>query len=73
MKDCYSTMQPTHFVYDYTASDIIMEKDHSDSERGNPLPPIHGLHVRLTARILFYMHHPTDREAYTTVFVMPVV
>ena len=34
-----------------------MVKDHSDSERGNPLPP-HGL--------LFYMHHPTDRITHTS-------
>ena len=32
----YLTMHTTHFVYCYMAS------DHSDSERGNPLPP-HGL------------------------------
>ena len=37
-----------------------MVKDHSDRERGNLLLP-HGL--------LFYMHHPTDRIAYTTAFV----
>ena len=37
-----------------------MVKDHSDSERGNPLLP-HG------------MHHPTDRIAHTTAFVTPVV
>ena len=37
----------------------IMVKNHSDSERGNPLPP-HGL---------LYMHHPTDRIAHTTSFV----
>ena len=30
----------THFIYGYIASDIIMVKDHSDSQRGNPL---HGL------------------------------
>ena len=40
-----------------------MVKDHSDSERGNPLPP-HGF---------FYMHHPTDRIAHTMAFVTPVV
>ena len=27
------------FIYGYMASDIIMVKDHSDSEKGNPLPP----------------------------------
>ena len=25
----------THFIYGYMASDIIMVKDHTDSERGN--------------------------------------
>ena len=46
------------------SSDMV--KDHSDSERGNPLPP---------HRLLFpiYMHHPTDRIIYTTAFVIPVV
>ena len=39
-------------------------KDHSDTERGIPLPPLHGL---------FYMYHPTDRIAHTTAFVPPVV
>ena len=37
-----------------------MAKDHTDSERGNPLPP-HGL--------LF----PTDSVTHTTTFVTPVV
>ena len=32
----YSTTHSTHFIYGY------MAKDHSDSERGKPLPP-HGL------------------------------
>ena len=35
----YLTMHSTHFIYGYMASDIIMVKDHSDSEKGNPLPP----------------------------------
>ena len=33
-----------------------MVKDHSGSERGNPLLPHQGF---------FYMHHPTDRIAHT--------
>ena len=47
-----------------------MVKDHSDSERGNRLPP---------QRLLFsisckgFLHHPTDRIAHTTAFVTPVV
>ena len=41
-----------------------MVKDHSDSEKGNLLPP---------HRLLFPMHYPTDRIAHTTTFVTPVV
>ena len=36
----YLTTHSTHFIYGYMASDML--KTHSDSERGNPLPP-HGL------------------------------
>ena len=51
----YLTTHSTHFIYGYMASDIWLSrkemlyltthsthfivKDHSDSERGNPLPP----------------------------------
>ena len=52
----------TFYLWLYGVGNMV--KDHSDSERGNPLPP-HGL--------LFYMHHPTDRIAHTTAFVTPVV
>ena len=38
----YLTTHSTHFVYGYIASDIIIVKDHSDSETGNLLSP-HGL------------------------------
>ena len=48
-----------------------MVKDHSDSERGNLLPP-HRLLFPISSKA-FYMHHPTDRIAYTTAFVTPVV
>ena len=34
--------------------------DHSDSERGHPLPP-HGLFFSVCGKGLFYMYHPTDR------------
>ena len=37
-----------------------MVKDHSDSEKGNPLPP--------HRQGFFYMHHPTDRITHTTAF-----
>ena len=49
-----------------------MVKDHSDSERGNLLPP-HGLLFSINSTLFFYMHHPTDRIAHTTAFVTPVV
>ena len=32
----YLTTHSTHFIYGYMASDIWF-KDHSDSEKGNPL------------------------------------
>ena len=48
-----------------------MVKNHSDSERGNLLPP-HGLLFLINSKF-FYMHHPTDRIVHTTAFVTPVV
>ena len=51
---------------------IHMVKDHSESERGNPLPP-HGLLFPISSKGFFYMHHHTDRIAHTTAFVTPVV
>ena len=48
-----------------------MVKDHSDSERGNPLPP-HGLLFPIRSK-RFLLHHPTDRLTHTTAFVTPVV
>ena len=48
-----------------------MLKDHSDSEKGNPLPP-HRLLLSINSKV-FYMHHPTDRITHTTAFVTPVV
>ena len=61
----YLTTHSIHFIYGFMAS------DHSDSERGNPLRP-HGLLFSISSKV-FYMHHPTDRIAYTTAFVKPVV
>ena len=34
----YTGKNTTHFIYGYMASGIMV-KEHSDSERGNPLPP----------------------------------
>ena len=44
-----------------------MVKDHSDSERGNPLPP-HGLPFLISSKASF-----TDRIAHTMSFVTTVV
>ena len=48
-----------------------MVKYHSNSERGNPLLP-HGLHLPISSKGS-YMHHPTDKIAYTTTYVKPVM
>ena len=48
-----------------------MVKDHSDSEKGNPLHHI-GYSFWLTTRV-FYMYHPIYRITHTMVFVTPVV
>ena len=48
-----------------------MVKDHSDSERGNPLPPQATLSNQHQG--FFYMHYPTDRIIYTTTFVTLVL
>ena len=42
-------------------------KDHSDSERGNPLQP-HRLLFSIKRKV-FYMYHPTDRITSTSAFV----
>ena len=34
----YLMTHSTHFIYGYMASESMV-KDHSDSEKGNPLPP----------------------------------
>ena len=39
----YLTMHSTHFIYGYMVSDIIMVKDQSHCERGNPVLSLHGL------------------------------
>ena len=43
-----------------------MVKDHSDSERGNPLPP-HRLLFPISSKVC-YMHHLTDRIIHTKTF-----
>ena len=48
----YLTTHSTHFIYGYMELDIMV-KDHSDSERGNPLSQM-GYSFRLAARVLLY-------------------
>ena len=51
----YLTTHSTHFIYGY------MVKDHSDSEKGNPLPP-HGLLFPISSKGSFICTIP-DRIA----------
>ena len=48
-----------------------MVEDHSDSKRGNPLPP-HGLLFLINSKV-FLICSPIVRIAHTTAFVIPVV
>ena len=52
------------FSYGYMASDIIMLKDHSDSERRNPLPP-HGQLVANSNKGSFICTIHTDKIAHS--------
>ena len=60
-----------HFIYGYMVSDIwfrailIVRKETCCRHI--------GYSFRLAATWFFYMHHLTDRMAYTTTFVTPVV
>ena len=50
------TTHSTHFIYGYMASDMV--KDHSDSEKANPLPP---------HRLLLSINRPEDvRSGYSS-------
>ena len=49
-----------------------MVKDHSDREKGNPLPP-HRLLLSINSKGSFICTIPTDRITHTTAFVTPVV
>ena len=68
----YLTTYSTHFIYGYTASVYgYTVKDHSDSERGNPVPP-HGLLFPINSKGSFIsiIH---ARISHTTAFVIPFV
>ena len=53
------TTHSPHFIYGYMASDIIMVKDHSDSEKGNPLPP-HRLLLSINSKGSFICTIPQN-------------
>ena len=57
----YLTMHSTHFIYGYNGVGHMV-KDHSDSERGNPLPP-HGLLFPTNSKVLLYA--PSHRQDST--------
>ena len=59
----------TFYLRFYGARHIV--EDHTDSEKGNPLPP-HGLMFPISSKV-YYMHHITYRITHTTASVTPVV
>ena len=66
----YLTTHSTHFILRlYGVGNMV--KDHSDSERRNPLPP-HGLFFPINSKGSFICTI-TDSIAHTTTFVRPVV
>ena len=69
-KMLYLTTHSTHFILRlYGVRHMV--KVHSDSERGNLLPPRGLFFFPINSKDSFYMHHPTDMLAHTTVFVTP--
>ena len=57
----YLTTHSIHFIYGYTASDIIMVKGHSDSDRGNPLPLFMGYFFPISSKGYFICIIPQTR------------
>ena len=53
----YLMTHSTHFIYGYMASDMV--KDHSDSEKGNPLLP-HRLLLWINRVLLYAPSHRQD-------------
>ena len=46
-RKCFGTTNSSHFIYGYMAS----VKHHPESERGNPLPPLHGLIFPISSKL----------------------
>ena len=66
----YLMMHSTHFILRLYGVGLMV-KDHSDSERGNLLPP-HGLLFPINSKGSFICTIP-HRVAHTTAFITPVV
>ena len=49
---------------------VHMVKDHSNSERGNLLLPLHGFLYSINIQGTFYMHSPIDRIVHTIAYVI---
>ena len=67
----YLTTHSTHFIYGYNYGVRHMVKDHSNSERGYPLPP-HRLLFPISYKGSFICTIPQTVIAHTTAFVTPV-
>ena len=65
----YLMMHTTHFIlWLYGAEHMV--KDHSDSKRGNPLLPLHGLLFRISSKgSLYAPSHRQDTTAFITLYV----
>ena len=57
----YLMMHSTHFIYGYMAYD--MAKGHSDSERGNQLPP-HGILFPIAASAILNVSSHRQNDTY---------
>ena len=60
----YLTTHSTHFYLRLYGVDH-KAKDHSDSERGNPLPPLNGVLFPISSKGYFIWAHPAERIPHT--------
>ena len=69
----YLTRHSTHLWLYGIAHNDNMVKDHSDIERLNLLPPLHGLLFPISSKGYFICSHPIDTIAHTIALLTPVV
>ena len=67
----YLTTHSTHVLRLYGVGYIV--KDNTDSERGNPLLPLHGLLFLISSKGRFICINPTDRIAMPRFSIQQVV